>query len=100
MEKKLKLALIGARGHVGYVLSVLKNLPDIGKLPDVIQGISCAGDKIKLLVRAEGDHIRNLIGDFRVALPGDLNHSGGKVHARGPDAGLCQNLTQNTGAAA
>lgn len=29
MEKKLKLALIGARGHVGYVLRVLKDLPEV-----------------------------------------------------------------------
>ena len=29
MEKKLKLALIGARGHVGYVTRVLKDLPEL-----------------------------------------------------------------------
>ena len=29
MEKKLKLALIGGQGHVGYVLRVLKDLPEL-----------------------------------------------------------------------
>ena len=29
MENKSKLALIGARGHVGYVLRVLKDLPEV-----------------------------------------------------------------------
>ncbi|MBR7105006.1 MAG: Gfo/Idh/MocA family oxidoreductase [Lentisphaeria bacterium] len=29
MEKKLKLALIGSRGHVGYVFKVLKDLPEL-----------------------------------------------------------------------
>lgn len=40
MEKKLKLAFIGARGHVGYVLGVLKDLPELD-----VCGVASGGEE-------------------------------------------------------
>ena len=57
MEKKLKLALIGCQGHVGYVIRVLKDLPELD-LCAVSSGSSAPADTLVKISRDAGYDVR------------------------------------------
>ena len=89
---------VAAGGSIA--VHIPENLRHMGKLANVIQSIAGAGDQIILRIGTEGDHIGHFIGDFRVSLPCDVDHAGGKIHTGGADAAAVQNLAQDAGAAA
>ena len=86
--------------RAGIVIHIPENLSDIRKSPDMVQRISGAGHQIKLRIRTICNHIRHIILNLGVPLPGNLDHTGRKVHAGSPDTAVLQNLAQNTGTTA
>ena len=84
---------------IQIVIDVPENLLHIRQGHNVVQRVSGAGHQIEPPLRPVGDHIRHIIGNLRIPLPGNLNHSCGKVHSRCFNAIAMENLAENSRAA-
>ena len=62
----------------------------------MVDRIARAGHKIKLLLRALGDHVRNIVVNGAVAFLCDLYHTLGEIHAGRFDPVLREQFAQDT----
>ena len=65
----------------------------------MIQRIAGAGHQIKLFIRPIGNHICHLIGNLRISLLRDLDHTLRKIHSTGLNTISRQNLAEHARAA-
>ena len=56
------------------IIYVGKDPVNIRKLHNMIQGITCTGHKIELLIRPVSDHICHVIMNLRITLSCDRDH--------------------------
>ena len=70
---------VPAGGEIG--VHILKNLPHVGKLRDVIHRIAGTGNKVELPLRPVGDHIRHIVADPGIPVSGNLDHTCGEIHS-------------------